>query len=67
MFLQLVVDQDPGLVGNLLVERMVGAHIELVTKEEYVRHGSMALGKQLMERLQVKGRIAFAAGLTGGK
>jgi hypothetical protein len=25
-------DLDPGLVGNLLVERLVGAHIHLVTK-----------------------------------
>lgn len=52
---QVVVEEDPGLVGNLLVERMVGAHIELVTKEEYVKHGSMALGEQLRQRLQVRG------------
>lgn len=25
-----VVDHDPGLVGNLLVERMAGAHLHLV-------------------------------------
>ncbi|KAJ0049628.1 hypothetical protein Pint_16792 [Pistacia integerrima] len=33
--LQVLVDQDPGLTGNLLVERLVGAHIELISKEEY--------------------------------
>jgi len=30
------VDQDPGLTGNLLVERLGGAHVDLVKKEEYV-------------------------------
>jgi hypothetical protein len=35
------VDKDPGLVGNLLVERLVGAHIDLVSKEEYGKIGSV--------------------------
>ena len=39
--LQTVVDKDPGLEGNLLVERMVGAHVSLVSKEEYVKLGSV--------------------------
>ena len=39
--LQTVVDEDPGLEGNLLVERMVGAHVSLVSKEEYVKLGSV--------------------------
>lgn len=38
---QLLVDKDPGLVGNLLVERLVGAHIDLVSKEEYGKIGSV--------------------------
>lgn len=38
--LQLLVDQDPGLTGNLLVERLVGAHIDLISKEEYAKIGS---------------------------
>jgi D-cysteine desulfhydrase len=33
------VDQDPGLTGNLLVERLVGAHINLISKEEYAKIG----------------------------
>jgi hypothetical protein len=61
---QVVVEEDPGLVGNLLVERMVGAHIELVTKEEYVKHGSMALGEQLRQRLQVRGLATGATVMT---
>lgn len=39
--LQVLVDQDPGLTGNLLVERLVGAHIELISKEEYSKIGSV--------------------------
>jgi hypothetical protein len=38
---QLLVDKDPGLVGNILVERLVGAHIDLVSKEEYGKIGSV--------------------------
>lgn len=49
------VDQDPGLVGNLLVERLVGAHIHLVTKEEYSRIGQAALGVALVAQLRAQG------------
>lgn len=35
-----LVDKDPGFVGNLLVERLVGAHIYLVSEEEYAEIGS---------------------------
>lgn len=38
--LQVLVDQDPGLTGNLLVERLVGAHVDLISKEEYAKIGS---------------------------
>jgi 1-aminocyclopropane-1-carboxylate deaminase/D-cysteine desulfhydrase-like pyridoxal-dependent ACC family enzyme len=37
---QHLVDKDPGLMGNLLVERLVGAHIDLVSEEEYAQIGS---------------------------
>jgi hypothetical protein len=40
-YFQLLVDKDPGLVGNLLVERLLGAHIDLVSKEEYGKIGSV--------------------------
>ncbi|OIV94165.1 hypothetical protein TanjilG_13782 [Lupinus angustifolius] len=39
-----LVDQDPGLTGNLLVERLVGAHVQLISKEEYAKIGSVAKG-----------------------
>ncbi|KAK9798127.1 hypothetical protein WJX73_003347 [Symbiochloris irregularis] len=50
-----LADEDPGLVGNLLVERLVGAHVHQVTKEEYVQHGSMALAETLATQLRAKG------------
>ena len=43
MILQTVVEDDPGLEGNLLVERLVGAHVSLVSKEEYVQLGSVVI------------------------
>ena len=39
--LQALVDQDPGLTGNLLVERLVGANVQLISKEEYAQLGSV--------------------------
>ncbi|PSC68993.1 pyridoxal phosphate [Micractinium conductrix] len=47
-----LADADPGLVGNLLVERLVGAHVWQVTKEEYGRFGGAALGERLAEKLR---------------
>lgn len=41
VYLQALVDKDPGLTGNLLVERLVGAHVDLVSKEEYASVGSV--------------------------
>ena len=35
------MDKDPGLTGNLLVERLAGAHIDLVSEEEYANVGSV--------------------------
>lgn len=35
------MDEDPGLTGNLLVERLVGAHVDLVSKEEYAKIGAL--------------------------
>eukprot|EP00850_Spirogloea_muscicola_P012575 SM000082S22817 [mRNA] locus=s82:150213:153369:+ [translate_table: standard] len=60
-----LADQDPGLVGNLLVERLVGANIELITKEEYMRIGSPALGELLAERLRAEGRRPYIIPVGG--
>ncbi|MCO5559988.1 hypothetical protein L7F22_013592 [Adiantum nelumboides] len=59
------VDEEPGLVGNLLVERMVGAQIELVSKEEYRLYGAEVLGKMLKEKLITEGRSPYIIPVGG--
>lgn len=60
-----VVEDDPGLEGNLLVERLVGAHVSLVSKEEYVQLGSVALGELLAEKLKAEGRKPYVIPVGG--
>lgn len=50
---------DPGLVGNLLVDRLVGATIHQVTKEEYGRIGAAGLGAALAAQLTEQGRSPY--------
>ncbi|KIY95661.1 hypothetical protein MNEG_12301, partial [Monoraphidium neglectum] len=54
-----LVDGDPGLVGNLLVERLAGAVVHKITKEEYAAKGGDALGQQLAEQLKAEGRKPY--------
>uniref|UniRef100_A0ACD5X732 Uncharacterized protein n=1 Tax=Avena sativa TaxID=4498 RepID=A0ACD5X732_AVESA len=61
---RLFVDEDPGLVGNLLVERLLGAHIDLVSKGEFTKIGSVALTDLLKRRLLEKGRKPYV--IPGG-
>lgn len=58
-------DADPGLVGNLLVERLAGAHLHMVTKEEYTRVGSAALVAQLAASLEAKGARPYPIPVGG--
>ncbi|KAJ0981215.1 hypothetical protein J5N97_009470 [Dioscorea zingiberensis] len=60
-----LVDKDPGLTGNLLVERLVGAHIDLVSKEEYAKIGSEALADLLRRRLIEEGRKPYVIPVGG--
>ncbi|XP_062221840.1 putative D-cysteine desulfhydrase 1, mitochondrial isoform X2 [Phragmites australis] len=62
---KLLVEKDPGLVGNLLVERLVGAHIDLVSKEEYGKIGSVALADLLKKRLLEEGRKPYVIPVGG--
>ncbi|GLC33023.1 hypothetical protein PLESTB_000379600 [Pleodorina starrii] len=59
------VDSDPGLVGNLLVERMAGAQLHLVTKEEYGTMGSGPLLEQLRLELAAAGRRPYVIPVGG--
>ncbi|XP_078444628.1 D-cysteine desulfhydrase [Wolffia australiana] len=60
-----LVDEDPGLVGNLLVERMVGAHVDLISREEYAEVGSVVLADLLKERLVNEGRKPYVIPVGG--
>lgn len=51
--------------GNLLVERMVGAHLEMVTTQEYVALGSETLGQSLKARLEKQGRKPYLIPVGG--
>ncbi|KAI5673970.1 hypothetical protein M9H77_14334 [Catharanthus roseus] len=62
---KVLVDKDPGLTGNLLVERLVGAHIDLVSKEEYSNIGSVALTDILKEKLLREGRRPYIIPVGG--
>ncbi|GAX78921.1 hypothetical protein CEUSTIGMA_g6360.t1 [Chlamydomonas eustigma] len=59
------VDKDPGFVGNLLVDRLSGATIHTVTKEEYVQKGSIALGQQLKAQLISQGKNPYLIPVGG--
>uniref|UniRef100_A0A7N1A8C4 Tryptophan synthase beta chain-like PALP domain-containing protein n=1 Tax=Kalanchoe fedtschenkoi TaxID=63787 RepID=A0A7N1A8C4_KALFE len=59
------VDKDPGLTGNLLVERLVGAHVDLVSKEEYAKIGSVALTEMLKNKLLREGRKPYVIPVGG--
>lgn len=60
-----LLDQDPGYVGNLLPERMVGARIHLVSKEDYTRLGSEALTAALEQKLRSEGKKPFVIPVGG--
>lgn len=56
---------DPGLVGNLLVERLQGAHVHQVSKQEYVSVGSEALCERLADELRARGRKPYIVPVGG--
>jgi len=60
-----LVDSDPGLTGNLLVERLIGVNLHLVTKEEYSRIGQAALAANLLEKLQSQGLNPYVIPVGG--
>eukprot|EP01024_Parvocaulis_polyphysoides_P010996 TRINITY_DN1387_c0_g1_i2.p1 TRINITY_DN1387_c0_g1~~TRINITY_DN1387_c0_g1_i2.p1 ORF type:complete len:355 (-),score=26.95 TRINITY_DN1387_c0_g1_i2:879-1811(-) len=60
-----LVEKDPGLVGNLLVGRMMGTTIHQVSKEEYVQVGSVQLCEQLQKQLQQQGLNPYVIPIGG--
>jgi phosphoglycolate phosphatase len=62
-----LVDKDPGAVGNLLVDRLCGAALHLVSRETYGRVGSATLLATLGAQLRAGyDRAALAAPLEHG-
>jgi D-cysteine desulfhydrase family pyridoxal phosphate-dependent enzyme len=59
------VDADPGLVGNLLVGRLAGATLHMVSRAEYTRVGSAALVASLGARLRAAGRKPYLIPVGG--
>ncbi|KAJ6748920.1 1-AMINOCYCLOPROPANE-1-CARBOXYLATE DEAMINASE-RELATED [Salix purpurea] len=62
---KVVVDKDPGLTGNLLVERLVGANVQLISKEEYAQIGSVNLTNDLKDKLVKEGRKPYVIPVGG--
>lgn len=52
--------RDPGLVGNLLVDRMVGARLHLIGRDAYNARGMDALVNECREELEGSGRRPYA-------
>jgi D-cysteine desulfhydrase len=46
-------------VGNLLVERLIGAHIDLISEEDYTEIGGEALADLLKKKLLEEGRKPY--------
>lgn len=53
-------DSDPGLVGNLLVDRMVGARIHLVSEAKFQAKGAWKLVCELRDDLEEDGKLPYA-------
>jgi D-cysteine desulfhydrase len=51
---------DPGFVGNLLISRLCGANLHLVSPEEYQEKGGWPLVQALQKKLQATGKRPFA-------
>ena len=52
-------DADPGLVGNLMIDRMVGAEIHLVGEAEFSSKGGWGLVCELKEELEKAGKRPY--------
>ena len=53
-------DVDPGLSGNLLLDRLAGAHLRLVDEARYESAGGAALVLELQEELRAAGRRPYS-------
>ncbi|DAZ99207.1 TPA: hypothetical protein N0F65_008240 [Lagenidium giganteum] len=58
-------DEDPGLIGNLLVDRLVDSQIIQMSRKEYGTFGSEAMIEKTCEKLRAEGRRPYAIPVGG--
>uniref|UniRef100_A0AAV1V0X1 Tryptophan synthase beta chain-like PALP domain-containing protein n=1 Tax=Peronospora matthiolae TaxID=2874970 RepID=A0AAV1V0X1_9STRA len=58
-------DEAPGLVGNLLFDRLLDANIIQMSRQQYGKYGSEAMIKQTCDRLKKKGRHPYPIPVGG--
>ncbi|KAI9995242.1 hypothetical protein PInf_012293 [Phytophthora infestans] len=58
-------DEDPGLVGNVLFDRMLDANLIQMSRQEYGKCGSEAMIKRTCDRLRNEGRRPYAIPVGG--
>ncbi|KAK9118014.1 hypothetical protein Scep_016107 [Stephania cephalantha] len=51
--------KDPGLVGNLMIEKLVGANIEMAAWEDFAKFGAWNLLNTMKQKLAKKGRKPY--------
>ncbi|EQC42787.1 hypothetical protein SDRG_00508 [Saprolegnia diclina VS20] len=57
---------DPGLVGNLLIDRLVGAELLMVSRSDYAKHGGGDYFiEKTCERLRAQGRKPYGIPVGG--
>ncbi|CAI5720180.1 unnamed protein product [Peronospora destructor] len=52
-------DEDPGLIGNVLFDRMLDANLIQMSRQEYGKYGSEAMIKRTCDRLREEGRRPY--------
>uniref|UniRef100_H3HBG1 Tryptophan synthase beta chain-like PALP domain-containing protein n=1 Tax=Phytophthora ramorum TaxID=164328 RepID=H3HBG1_PHYRM len=58
-------EEDPGLVGNVLFDRMLDANLIQMSRQEYGKYGSEAMIKRTCDRLRLEGRRPYAIPVGG--
>lgn len=53
-------DSDPGLVGNMLVDCVIGARIHLVSETKFQAKGEWKLARKLRDGLEEQGKLPYA-------
>ncbi|TMW68612.1 hypothetical protein Poli38472_006080 [Pythium oligandrum] len=58
-------EEDPGLVGNLMFYRLLGAKITQCSFQEFIQHGSQSILEKTCERLREEKRRPYLISLGG--